>query len=96
MCGLMPCRSVHSDRVTASLLSVLERMRAPESIAAGVNGFVKMLKVVLLAAVSAVVGLLLLLFIYRQQQVQQKRRALRYAGGGAAVAVVCNNGLCAA
>uniref|UniRef100_A0A383VRL2 Uncharacterized protein n=1 Tax=Tetradesmus obliquus TaxID=3088 RepID=A0A383VRL2_TETOB len=77
--GALIVWSVHSDRVTASLLSVLERMRAPESIAAGVNGFVKMLKVVLLAAVSAVVGLLLLLFIYRQQQVLQKRRALRYA-----------------
>jgi hypothetical protein len=55
-------------------------MRAPEGIAAGINEFVRMLKVVMLAAVSAVVGLLLLLFIYREQQVQQKRRALRYAG----------------
>jgi predicted histidine transporter YuiF (NhaC family) len=55
-------------------------MRAPEGTAAGINDFVRMLKVVMLAAVSAVVGLLLLLFIYREQQVQQKRRALRYAG----------------
>jgi hypothetical protein len=56
-------------------------MRAPEGIAAGVNAFVRKLKVVMLAAVSAVVGLLFLLSIYRQQQVQQKRRAFRYAGG---------------
>jgi hypothetical protein len=79
-------------------------MQAPEGIAAGVNGFVRMLKVVMLAAVSSVVGLLLLLCIYRQQQVQQKRRALRYAGGcmgrmvGRAVTVVFQHskGCCAA
>lgn len=85
------CRSVYTDRVTASLLSVLERMQAPEGIAAGVTGLVRMLKVVLLAAVSAVVGLLLLLSIYRKQQVQQKRRAFRYAGecvGGSGIAAV--------
>jgi hypothetical protein len=73
----------------ASLLSVLERMRAPEGIAAGVNDFVRMLKVVMLAAVSAVVGLLFLLSIYREQQVQQKRRAFRYSGrdiGGSSTA----------
>ncbi|KAF6257025.1 hypothetical protein COO60DRAFT_1702058 [Scenedesmus sp. NREL 46B-D3] len=77
--GALVVWSVYTDRVTASLLSVLERMQAPEGIAAGVTGLVRMLKVVLLAAVSAVVGLLLLLSIYRKQQVQQKRRAFRYA-----------------
>jgi hypothetical protein len=55
-------------------------MRASEGIAAGINEFARMLKVVTLAAVSAVVGLLFMLSIYRQQQVQQKRRAFRYAG----------------
>lgn len=70
---------MNTDKVITSLVSILERIQAPATVAAGITRLASVLKISTVAAVSAVAFLLLLLALYRKRQLRQKRLALKYA-----------------